>query len=99
MRSRKPSVVTNAVRAPRRSRRALVATVVPCEITSASPAAIDALASAAITPADWSAGVDGTLATRMPSSSTTTTSVKVPPTSTPTRAIPLPSGPGFMGAR
>src|SRR5215211_5188473 len=38
-----------------------------------------------ITPSDWSLGVEGTLAVRIPPSPSATRSVKVPPTSTPRR--------------
>ena len=83
--SRNPWVVTSAVRAPRRSRSALVDTVVPWAI-----AAIDSLSSsdtsiAAKTPADSLPGRDATLAVISLPSRTATRSVKVPPTSTPTR--------------
>ena len=75
----KPPVVTSATRAPVRSSKAFVATVVPCASTSGlgprRPIA-DPTASAG------SSGVEGTLALR-PSSATA--SVKVPPVSTPTR--------------
>jgi hypothetical protein len=47
---------------------------------------MDVSPSAAITPADWSAGVDGTFATCSVPSTIATRSVNVPPTSTPTRA-------------
>src|SRR5258705_7027925 len=96
MTSRCPEVVSMPTFAPLRSRRALVATVVPCTISpvSASSAARSVPSSAAsrtrpsMTPMDGSAGVEADLArlTR-PASSTPTRSVKVPPTSMPTRSI------------
>src|SRR5262249_47747506 len=77
------------VRAPLRSSSALVAVVVPCTITLSSPAAAEASPRAATTPAAWLATVVGTLATRTApdASSTSTRSVKVPPTSTPTSIV------------
>ena len=52
-------MVTSAVRAPRRSSSALVATVMPCANAVTSPAST--ASSARITPSDWSSGVLGTL--------------------------------------
>src|SRR5262245_13774783 len=76
MRSRMPPLVTSATGAPRRSSRALVATVVPWASRSGrSPARAERMASAG------SSGVDRTLAT-LPSCATR--SVNVPPVSTPT---------------
>src|SRR5579883_2644148 len=48
------------------------------------------------TPSDWSGGVLGTLWTKMPRSPSSTRSVFVPPTSTPTRAIEPCSSPRFQ---
>ena len=56
--SRKPSVVTSAVRAPRRSRSAFVATVVPWAKAAIEAPSMEISSSAAIAPADWSAGVE-----------------------------------------
>src|SRR5258705_2905311 len=95
MTSRCPAVVSIPTFAPLRSRRALVATVVPCTMrpVSASSPARSVPSSAAsrprpsITPMDGSAGVEADLARLTPpASSTPTRSVKVPPTSTPTRS-------------
>src|SRR5581483_8591062 len=80
--SRKPSVVTSAVRAPRRSSSAFVATVVPCASTSTAPT--PEAASAADTPAAWRPGTEGTFAVTSSPPTTATRSVNVPPTSTPT---------------
>ena len=79
-------MVTSAVRAPRRSSRALVATVIPWAKASSAEASRSAASTLAITPSDWSRGVDGTLAVTSRPSTTATRSVKVPPTSTPRRA-------------
>src|SRR3954447_16680994 len=85
-----PSVATRAVRAAFPSRSALVATVIPCakSVTSSacSPARANADSTAAMTPADWSPGVVGAFAVTTRSPTTSTASVKVPPTSTPRRA-------------
>ena len=87
-RSVKPSVATNAVRAPRPSSSALVATVIPCASSSTAsglaPARSSTTSIAAMTPCDWSAGVVGALAVCTPPDATSTASVNVPPTSTPT---------------
>src|SRR6266851_7776450 len=74
------------VRAPLRSSSELVAVVVPWTMTATSAALAAAPASAPWTPPAWLATVVGTLATRTRpvASSTSTRSVKVPPTSTPT---------------
>ncbi len=83
--SRKPSVVTSAVRAPLRSSSALVATVEPCATVAPLTGPMPAASSAAITPSDWSAVV-GTLAVTIRPSTRATRSVNVPPTSTPIRS-------------
>src|ERR1700730_15956945 len=77
------------VRAPLRSSSALVAVVVPWTITPTSAAPTAASARAPCTPPAWFATVVGTLATRTRpvSSSTSTRSVNVPPTSTPTSLV------------
>ena len=101
--SRKPPVVTKAIRAPRRSRMALVATVEPCTKSVTAAGSIPAAASAPKAPMSGLRGVLGTFTTRTRPSETATRSVKVPPTSMPTRmrppapcpggdAIPLPAG-------
>src|SRR4051794_9064420 len=89
MTSAKPSFVTSATRAPRRSSRALVATVVPWAKTvgRADPAGRTAAAPAR-TASPGSSGVDGSLAT---DPSSPTTSVNVPPVSTPMRTADRPS--------
>src|SRR4051794_37619103 len=88
MMSAKPASVTRATRPPRRSSSALVATVVPWASSPGGPPAAEPAPVAARTPAatatDGSDGVDGTLAI-VPSSATT--SVNVPPVSTPTRPV------------
>jgi hypothetical protein len=69
----------------------LVATVVPCRTWAISlisiPASEQALPMPLRTPIAWSAGVEAVLARQVEplSSSTSRTSVKVPPTSTPSR--------------
>ena len=63
--SRKPRVVMRAQRTPLRSSTALVPTVVPWTTVSNSCAVSPSAARPAMKPSDWSAGVDGTLATRM----------------------------------
>src|SRR5918998_787790 len=83
--SRKPAVVMRAVLAPLRSRRAFVATVMPWARATTAPASTCEASIAFITPSDWSPGVDGTLAVRIPPSPSATRSVNVPPTSTPSR--------------
>ena len=75
-----PLVATNAVRAPLRSRRAFVATVVPCVNRSISAAST--ARTAARTDSSCLAAV-GTLAVRTRPSSIRTASVNVPPISTP----------------
>ncbi len=70
---------------------ALVATVVPCSTWSTSgsamPASSQTFRMPFSTPTDWSAGTDAVFARQVrPSvSSTSSTSVNVPPTSTPNR--------------
>ena len=90
--SRCPAVVSMPTRAPLPSSNAFVATVVPCTMRtvvassagSDSPNCTAASRSPSSTPSDWSAGVVSALATvAVPSGAHTTTSVKVPPTSTP----------------
>src|SRR5262245_31476108 len=76
----KPAFVTKAVRAPLRSRSAFVAIVVPCVKRSTSSAAT---ASAAATTDSCCSLAVGTFATRTSPSETSTASVNVPPTSTP----------------
>src|SRR3954466_12827232 len=83
------------MRAPRRSRRAFVATVVPCAKRVSPPPAPTARAAASTDssclaavgtlagPAPPCVAAVGTLAVRIRPSSTSTASVKVPPTSTP----------------
>src|SRR2546421_3580132 len=78
--SAKPAVVTSATLAPRRSSSALVATVVPW----ASRSGRGCRRRASTTASEGSCGVEGTLST-LPSS--TTTSVNVPPVSTPTATV------------
>ena len=83
----KPSVVSSAVRAPRSSSSAFVATVMPWAKLATSrgpmPARSSTSATAAITPSDWSAGVVGTFPVKTPAGEASTASVNVPPTSTP----------------
>ena len=88
---RKPLVVTSPTVAPLPSRIAFVATVVPCSTCATSdramPASSQTFPMPASTPTAWSAGVDAVFArhVRPLASSTSSTSVKVPPTSTPSR--------------
>ena len=94
--SRKPWVVMSPQRLPRRSRMALVATVVPCTTAWSAPKSASVPRSAAMTPSAWLPGVDETLATRTSCVSpfTMMRSVNVPPTSTPaTNSIPFPYRP------
>src|SRR5436309_2856294 len=93
MTSRRPVLVISATRAPRRSRRALVATVVPwARRIGRRPASASATARAG------SSGVDRTFTMR-PSS--VTRSVNVPPVSAPhrmgRRAARLPAVPQDVG--
>src|SRR4051794_151720 len=97
MMSPNPSVAISATEAPRRSNKALVATVVPCASTPgriASPVPTTMLIPSA-TATDGSSGVDGTF-TIVPSSAPTW--VNVPPVPTPPRRFattPPPSADGF----
>ena len=72
-----------------------MAVVVPWTTTFSSPGVADASASAASTPSAWLRTVVGTFAMRTAPviSSTSTRSVKVPPTSTPTRRLCVTSRP------
>src|SRR5581483_8757069 len=97
--SRKPSVVSSAVRAPRRSSRAFVATVVPWAKTATSPPSTPTPSRADRTPTDWSLVVDGTFATRSSPLTTATRSVNVPPTSTPIREPAGADSAAAIGAR
>lgn len=94
-RSRKPSVVIRPVRAPWRSSRALVATVVPCPRNAPRRKRRAGLLQDRRPPSTiaslGSRGVDVNLNTdSSPLSSTRQTSVKVPPVSTPTRTLISP---------
>src|ERR1700743_3403132 len=96
MMSVKPSVAMNAVRAPRPSSRALVATVIPWENSATALASAPGRSSTARTAATtayaWSLGDVGALAVIRRPSTASTASVKVPPTSTPRsihRTLPL----------
>src|SRR5262245_39450197 len=87
--SRMPSVVTNAVRAPLRSMRAFVASVVPWTKTETSDGGSPAAASTRRTPSSTptsGAAVVNTLAVSRPVGLSRTTSVKVPPMSAASRA-------------
>src|ERR1700722_982553 len=101
MTSRWPSVVSRPTFAPLCSSSALVATVVPCTMrsvfsnnaASVSPNILANCSSPAITPTDGSSGVEAIFASvEIPSPSTATRSVKVPPTSMPMRSIWLFAG-------
>src|SRR3712207_1061395 len=86
--SSKPSVVTNAARAPRRSSSALVPTVVPCTTSKSRTRTPDSRAtrlSPSTIAREGSSGVEATLKTRARAPATYTKSVNVPPVSTPTR--------------
>src|SRR6185369_14323320 len=91
--SSKPLVVTSAQSGKRRSSTALVAMVVPCTTSltaeSGGPRAAAAPAMPSISPTEGSAGVVGTLnSLRRPSrSSSTCTSVNVPPMSIAARMV------------
>src|SRR5579883_1508810 len=89
-RSRKPCVATKATLAPLRSSTALVATVEPCPKSSILPISMPDAVSAAKAPTSGDFGVLGTLVTTTRPPSTATKSVKVPPTSTPTRMFLRP---------
>ena len=87
--SRKPLVVTSAVRAPVRSVSALMTTVVPCTSSSIAAGSTSPAAITSSTPWARSLGVVETLAMRtspLPAS-TTTRSVNVPPMSVATRSV------------
>src|SRR3954470_20282856 len=88
-RSRKPCVATKATDAPLRSSTALVATVEPWPRSSIRAMSMPDAVSAANAPISGDFGVLGTLVTTTRPPSTATRSVKVPPTSTPTRIQPL----------
>ena len=88
-------MVMKAVGAPLRSRIALVATVEPCTRSSTPASMIAAASSAASAPWSGRAGVLATLPTITVSPSIATRSVKVPPTSTPTRMKDPLSGTGY----
>ena len=87
--SRKPAVVTRAVRAPVREIRALVASVVPWMNASRSARSAPASATTWWTPSrmpcSGASYVVRTLVENNPSSVSSTTSVNVPPTSAPMR--------------
>ena len=87
--SRKPSVVTSAVRVPRHSSRALVVTIIPWASAVTAPASTSEAATVFITPTDWSRGVEGTFAVTTPPSPSATRSVNVPPTSTLSQRSPV----------
>ena len=88
--SRKLRVVSMPTSAPLCSMVMLVATVVPWTTTSMSSRVTPAISQSSSrpfsTPTDWSSGVLWTLCTNTPRSDSSTRSVFVPPTSTPTRA-------------
>ena len=95
--SRKPRVVIMPTSAPARSITMLVATVVPWNTASiapgSTPASPQTLRMPCTTPSDWSCGVLETLVTTTCRSApspdrSSTMSVNVPPTSTPTRIMP-----------
>ncbi len=85
--SRKPLVVISAVLAPRRSISALVASVVPWMISvtsdAARPAASQTFAMPSRIASSGRSGVVSTLTECRSSPASSTTSVKVPPISTP----------------
>ena len=87
----KPSVTSMPVRAPRPSRIALVATVEPWKrsLIAARPASSSPTTRSTPVkkPRAGSSGTDETFAVRTVPPSFSTTSVKVPPTSTPTRRL------------
>ena len=91
--SRKPLVVTSAVRAPVRSVSALITTVVPCTSSSISAGSTSPAAITSSTPCARSRGVVETFAIRTSplSESTTTRSVNVPPMSVATRSVIAPA--------
>src|SRR5215204_5573242 len=75
----------------------------PWARATTAPASTSEASMAFITPSDWSRGVEGTLAVRMPPSPSATRSVNVPPTSTPRRrsftgsSLLLGDQPPFLG--
>ena len=81
-RARSPAVPTKAVRAPLRSSSAFVAIVVPCVKRSRKTSPAPTSAAASTTECSCARTV-GTLAVRSSPSSSSTASVKVPPTSIP----------------
>ena len=87
--SRKPSVASSAVRAPRRSMTALVASVVPCTNTATSQKPRPASARISRTPSRTASsgrcGVVSSLRVSRRPPSSSTTSVNVPPMSTAMR--------------
>jgi hypothetical protein len=93
MASRKPRVVTSAVRAPFRSIRALVKSVVPWRTCETAAGGVPAWASTASMPATTaSSGASGVVRTFptwkvVPSSLARIRSVKVPPMSEPMRQL------------
>src|SRR6478752_3852111 len=95
---RKPWVVTSPTTAPLPSRIALVPTVVPCSTWAISVCAIPASSQTfpipRSTPMDWSWGVDAIFVRQVSplSEFTSSTSVNVPPTSTPSRKLMGPPG-------
>ena len=95
--SRKLRVVSIPTSAPLCSMVMLVATVVPWTTRSTSSRVTPAISQSSCrpfsTPSDWSFGVLWTLWTNTPRSDSSTRSVFVPPTSTPTRA-PIASSRG-----
>ena len=103
IRSSKPAVVTRPTRAPRRSSRLLVPTVVPWTISSFRASAPPRSSRIPSTmPRPGSSGVEKTLAMRTSPSSMTTQSVNVPPVSTPMRmgfAAPSPSRRGGVSRK
>src|SRR6266404_6045085 len=84
-RSRKPAVAMKATAAPLRSSTALVATVEPWPRSFMRDRSMPEAVNAANAPTSGLLGVLGTLVTTILPPSTATRSVKVPPTSTPTR--------------
>src|SRR5207244_6449866 len=86
--SRRPRVVISPTRGPRPSTIALVRMVVPWASAEARPVSGSSMRSPLSTPPAGCAGVVGTLhECRRPDGSRATTSVNVPPTSTPTVAL------------
>src|SRR3954468_11405517 len=89
-RSRKPWVAMKATAAPLRSSTALVATVEPWPRSFICARSMPEAVSAAKAPMSGLRGVLGTLVMTTLPPSTATRSVKVPPTSTPTRIVLAP---------